>query len=436
MSVTSCRRRQWLCPLYGALLACGPSVPTPAEQGSATSGATESNASSPESTSTGPAGGSADVSTGSEGGDAGVCGDGVVDVDEACDDGNGDNADGCSATCESSGSLRWSQGLAPGFGTGLTSRDGRVVSAVQQFDASFLPVIVVEGFDAGGTPLGAFIDSGGLSDISIARNPVELLGDGTVALAYPVRSDDVERDFGVLDLDAGLVASYTAQGDRWTPGYGVATVGDAITVVHGSDVAESGLVLERFDAEANLLESRPLDLGPGNHRPFFRGGVLRRNWPISAFPTSRDDGALELWSYLSDIGELYAGPLGELVENVEPAAFSSGDAMWIWNGVELMRTDEQDHVVESQPRAFEGELLWADAFGLVTHSNGALILYDAAGAERLRATLPETGGEDRPVQASFVRPDLDGAGLFVLVDHGVPVDVGPGLRVSLHYIVR
>lgn len=414
---------------------------TPGEEASATSGETGSD----ESSSGGVGSTSSDLESGSDessGESSGdppvVCGDGIVGGEEACDDGNLDNADGCSATCEVSGSFRWTQPLAAGFGTGLTSRGGRVVSAVQQFDGSFTPVIVVEGFDDAGMPVGEYIDLGGLSDINIARNPVELLSDGTVALAYPVYAVDEERDFAILDFDAGLVGTFRGQDDRWMPGYGVATSGDAITVVHGTGFEETdGLVLERFDADANLLESVPLDLGPGDHRPFFRGGVLRRDFPISAFLTSRDDGALELWSFLPGIEQLYAGPIGDAVESARPSAFSSGGAMWIWTGTELVRTDEQDHIAESGPRTFDGELVWADEFGLVTDEDGELILYDAAGAERVRVTLP--GGEERPVQASFARPDLDGAGLFVLVDHGVPVDIDPGrpgLPVTLHYVVR
>lgn len=407
MVVRMKRRSYWLGPVLGALLACGPSVQTPGEEGSATSGETEAGGSSsgdPATSSTETAGESGEGSTGSSGGAAAVCGDGIVDADEGCDDGNLDNADGCSATCEVSGSFRWTQALAAGFGTGLTSRDGRVVSAVQQFDASFSPVIVVEGFDDVGTRLGEFVDNGGLSDISVARNPVELLPDGTVALAYPVRSADDARDFAVLDLGSGLVATFSDGGDGWVPGYGVATSAAAITVVHGTGIEdEPGLVLERFDAEANLLESVPLDLGPGNHRPFFRGGVLRRDFPISAFLTSRDDGALELWSFLPGIEQVYAGPIGDAAEDARPSAFSSGGVMWIWNGAELLQTDSQDHIVASEPRAFEGDLVWADEFGLVTDADGELILYDATGAEQLRVTLP--GGEERPVQASFVRPD-------------------------------
>ena len=414
---------------------------TPGEEGSATSGETgpdESSSGGMGSTSSDPESGSDESSSESSGTPPVVCGDGIVDGEEACDDGNQDNADGCSATCEASGTFRWTQALAPGYGTGLTSRDGRAVSAVQQFDSSLSPVVVVEGFDGVGTRLGEHVDQGGLSDLDIARAPVELLSDGTVALAYLVSSNDDFRHFAVLDLESGLIGTFGDQDDEWTGGYGVATAGDAITVVQRRGFGEdSQLVLQRFDGEANLLDSTPLDLGAGEHRPFFRGGVLRRNFPISAFLTSRDDGVLELWSCLPGIDELYAGPIGDAVEGVRPAAFSDGGAMWIWTGAELIRTDEQDHFVTNEPRNFDGELVWADEYGLVVDLEGELVLYDATGAERLSVTLP--GGEERPVKASFVRPDLDGAGLFVLADHGVGPDVdpgGPGLPVSLHYIVR
>ncbi len=412
------------------LLACGPSVQAGDSDPSATGGGSGVEASS---SGEDPSDGEGGTHSGGE--SEAVCGDGIVDATEGCDDGNTVNADGCSERCEVSGTLRWTASLADGFGVGLTSRDGQAVAAVQQFEG-LSPTIVVEGYDSEGDQTGSFVDPGGLADLDIARSPVELLPDRTVALAYPIVSAEGHRDFATLDFSQGIVGSFSDEQGRWSRTHGVATGGSAVMVLHSAAVdAGEQLVLDQFDAAANRVGSIPLQLDPQSHSPAFRGGVLRRDFPMSVFLTTRDDGTLELGTHLLSGSDVYSTPIGALAANARASAFSDGREMWIWTGAELVRTDAQDHPVDTQPRSFDGELLWADEFGLVVGTEGAVVLYDAGGTERLTATLPTDA--PTPAKASFVRPDVSGAGVFVLVDQGVPVDVGESQTpVALHYLVR
>lgn len=438
MSVSSGCRNLWVGPLAGVLFACGPSVQTADDESSATSGGSgnaESSSGVAGTSSSGEADGADSGS--SSGNDAeAVCGNGIVDAEEDCDDGNMDNADGCSATCEISGAVRWIQPLPPGFGVGLSSRSGEVVAAVQQYGGDLVPLIAVERYDGLGNNTGTFVDPNALSDLDFARAPVELLPSGDVALAYPVFAREVQRDFAVLDFDAGIIGAFSAGEGRWGRRYGVATSGDSISVLHSVETeGVEELVLERFDDGASLIESTPLGLDPQTYRPFTRGGVLRRDFPLSAFLVTRDDGGLELWSLLFGGSDAYSASVGRAPGEVRASAFSEGGAMWIWTGSALIQTDEQDHLIESDARSFEGELLWADALGMVVGVEGAVVLYDSAGAERMTVAL--SSDAKLPSRASFVRPDDGGAGLFVLVDHGISPKVGgEGLPVALHYIVR
>jgi len=57
------------------------------------------------------------------------CGDGIVDGDELCDDGNDIDADGCNADCTPSGALLWSDQI----GSGLGNDDDAFDAAVDSF---------------------------------------------------------------------------------------------------------------------------------------------------------------------------------------------------------------------------------------------------------------------------------------------------------------
>ena len=371
----------------------------------------------------------------------GRCGDGLQGEGEACDDGNDENADGCSVACERSGTIVWSHALPEGFAVGLSSREGDVVAATQRFSGeTFEPAIAVDGFDGTGTSLGSFVDPGGLSDLTLAQAPVELLPEGTVALAYHVAqappSPDADRVFGILDFDRGVVGRFHAPDHGWGTGFGVVTGGNDVLVLHSESLSgDYELLLERFDTAANHLETISIGTTTTQHRPAFRGGILRRSAPMSVVLTTTENGRVDLWTHLLGPSAGYSVELGQVAADARAAAFSDGGAAWIWTGAELLQTDQQDHLIDTQSRSFEGELLWADAYGLVVGSDDMLVLYDAAGNERVEVALPDDGL--LPMGARFVRPDEHGAGLFVLVDNGVSPKLDPrASHVALHYVVR
>lgn len=66
--------------------------------------------------------------------DAAACGDGVVAVDEVCDDGNVEDGDGCNADCQPSGRVLWSDRWAGG--TKLT--DEALDCAVDEFGSIYV----------------------------------------------------------------------------------------------------------------------------------------------------------------------------------------------------------------------------------------------------------------------------------------------------------
>lgn len=413
-------------------LACGPAVQSEDPDGSTSGGATPpgSDASSDASSDTDAPTTFADETSTSEGDREPLCGDGILHPSEGCDDGNERNADGCSADCRPSGSTPWSRPLASGFAVGLTSRDGAAVATVQQLQG-IDPTVVLAGFDAEGVSRGVFVDTGGLSDLDIARNPVELLPDGRVALAYPVSDGtSLVRHFGVLDLGSGTVEGYLSE-DPWTRTYGVATDAEAVLVLRGTVDGEART--EAFDANATHVWTEASTRQTASDAPLAEGALLRRSKPGGVAVTRGTDDVLVSWTLSPDQGQ--GTPLAMVPEGARPAAFSDGVRAWIWTGEALLETDEDTRVVQSAPRTFGGDLLWADAFGLVVTSGDELVLHDEQGNERLSVVLPldpETGAALEP---RFVRPDADGAGLFVLADAGIPPDGSSG-PVSLHYVVR
>lgn len=90
------------------------------------------------------------------------CGDGTLDADEECDDGNRTDGDGCSAQCRAAGSVRWTwSGAASTTLTGLAvGSDGRIFVCgdddAQADGASFVLALAADGSEAWpATPLAA-----------------------------------------------------------------------------------------------------------------------------------------------------------------------------------------------------------------------------------------------------------------------------------------
>lgn len=98
----------YIAGLWAAVLCACPGAPADSDGGSSAAGLTETSTSGPPPTSTTePSESSLDTDPGSETAPPTVCGDGVVDADEACDDGNALQGDGCNNDCTPSGALLW-----------------------------------------------------------------------------------------------------------------------------------------------------------------------------------------------------------------------------------------------------------------------------------------------------------------------------------------
>ena len=129
--------------LASFVLGCGPIVPAADDGGEGSAGGTGSD----DATFTGGADADADASAGDGAGDTvadggtPVCGNGIVEGDEACDDGDGDDGDGCNVDCRRSGDPLWTVVVdhAPGESTYATrvaiSAAGQVFAGVTHFDA-------------------------------------------------------------------------------------------------------------------------------------------------------------------------------------------------------------------------------------------------------------------------------------------------------------
>ena len=95
-----------------------------------------------------------DGSDGSDGFTPPGCGDGTLDADEECDDGNRTDGDGCSAQCRAAGSVRWTwNGAASTTLTGLAvGSEGRVYLCgdddAQPDGASFALALAADGSEA------------------------------------------------------------------------------------------------------------------------------------------------------------------------------------------------------------------------------------------------------------------------------------------------
>lgn len=371
------------------------------------------------------------------GGPTAICGDGVIQDSEACDDGNAENADGCSTACEVSGSIRWTQSLPRGFAIGLSAREGRAVAGLQQYSDGLELSTVLTGMHSDGTLIGEYTDEGGFSDREIAREPIALLPDGRVALGYAVlspRPGPVLRHFGILDFDRGIIGEYLDPELTGAEFYGT-TYHPSGTLVLRSDrsTEEPMLVLQQFDDTATLLESFPLEQSAAEYRPLGRGAVPERLFPMALVFTTTPRGVIDLHTSLL-APSWYSTSMGEAGAGASVASFSDALGLRLWTGTELITFDTQDHPQEAQALSFDGELLWADADGLVVAHEEILVLYDTAGVERASTWIGIPDG--LPMSAQFVRPDPAGGGLFVLADAGIPADPANAELALLLYIVR
>lgn len=423
------------------LTACGPAVGTGNTGDSASGGQSESSGTTDEPSETQTTSNTETSATAGEesssGGPPAVCGNAVVEADEGCDDGNAENADGCSAACEVSGSIRWVRSLPPGFAIGLSAREGRVATGLQQYSDGLDPATVITGVESDGTLIGEYTDEGGFSDRDVAREPIALLPDGRVALGYAVlspRMGQVQRHFGILDFDRGIVSEYLDPELTGAEYYGTTYHPSGTLVLRSDRSAEPPmLVLQQFDDTATLLESFPLELSADEYRPIVRGAVPERVVPMALVFTVTPTGAIDLHTSLL-APSWYSNSIGDAGAAATVASFSDALGLRLWTGTELITFDVQDHWQQAQALSFDGELLWADADGIVVAGEHSLVLYDTAGVERTSTALIVPDGP--AMHAQFVRPDPAGGGLFVLTDAGIPADPANAVPALLWYVVR
>lgn len=436
------RQAMTLALVFLPAAACGPAVDESGTGDSATSGASVGSTGEDTTDTTESAGSTTQDGSSTEPGDEtgtpiGVCGDGQLDAGETCDDGNTENADGCSAGCLASGTIAWTNPLPGGFAVGLDAREGRAVAAVQQFEAA-APTIALSGQDREGNAQGEFLDVGGLSDVDLARAPVALLPDGTVAAGYPVfveAESTLNRSFGVVSLESGVVWGHTADEARWPRYFGTSWNPAGLFVLH-AEAGEDGdvLVLERFEESGEHVSTTALNTAAAQSRPFFRGALPARAFPLASVLTVTPDGGIDLWTHLLSQSSFERYPIGMVAPEARAAAFSDGLFTQVWTGNDLIAIDDLEHVGTTVAHTFEGELLWADLYGLVVSVEDMLVVYDAAGVERFSVELPIDDQESEVLRPAYIRPDAD-VGLFVLADVGLPVDKAP-YSVVMHYIVR
>jgi cysteine-rich repeat protein len=142
-----------------------------------------------ESGSDGGASGTAADASSSESGPADPCGNGMVEGDEACDDGNDVNGDGCNVDCRASQEVLWADAIDGGVGDDCaegveTDADGNIVA---------VGFVTVEG---------------GFSDIWVHKRN----GDGgelwTQTSNGPASGDDRARGLAIDESGAIVVTGY------------------------------------------------------------------------------------------------------------------------------------------------------------------------------------------------------------------------------------
>ena len=351
-----------------------------------------------------------------------VCGDGMRTGDEACDDGNTDNADGCSAQCQLSGTLLWSvpfDASPQGFAVGLDARDGNAYPAIQIFEDNFDPSILLGHVDRDGTLFGETLDVGGFSDIAVARQLVAAVPGGDVIAGYTVVADQPPLRV-VSRMQVGGSQAWDFSAEDWQNHYATLVLADWVYVLHGKG---SDLVVDGFTLEGEHTGELSLGLDPLEHRPFLRGAMLLRAVPSLGVFTVDLEGGIDFHYVLSPQfdGTWYTDPIGTAPAGSMPRAFFDGQSTRIWTDTELITMDSLDHIESVVPRPVPGEVLLSFITGYATVDDAELRVFGPQGGLRWNHTsdgLPQ-----------YARADGD-AGLFVLSDQGVD-----GSTATLSYLV-
>lgn len=169
-----------------------------------------------------------------------VCGDGRLDRGEACDDGNAEEADGCSSDCVASGTVVWSHvrpsdaaTLEQYSGLGVLGED--VVVAGLGFSEAGTQDVLVHRLGPEGDSVWAVVhdvadDADRGAGLVVVADRVMVFGSATVSQSGPVPA--VERWVGLFSAKDGSVLREATLGEGEV--FGAAVSADGVTLA-GTD---------------------------------------------------------------------------------------------------------------------------------------------------------------------------------------------------------
>ena len=422
------REAKWvIMPSLAIALGCGPTTTPSGQSDDGTGDAADDDDDDDLPTTSGP-----DLDTSGDDSDGtassmSVCGNNIVEGDEDCDDGNTDNADGCSAACQTSGTLLWSVPLdlpSQGFAVGLDALDGQAYPAVQLYGATLDPSMLLGHVDREGNLLGTHLDPGGFSDIQFARQLVAAVPGGDAIAGYSVVSDEPPRVLARLEVGGDVAWEFASAG--WVTHYATMWAQDSVFVLHGQMTDDNPeLVVDALTPEGEPTLHLPTGMDPTSQRPLIRGAMLPRPAPRLALLTVDGAGLIEL--HVTPIpgpgGEpsWYSDPMGMAIDQPMPRAYFDGVNIRVWTQTELITIDAIDHLESVEPRPAPGDVLLSYLGGFVTVQDAEI------GVHGLDNALRWTYADDLLPQ--YARADTD-AGLFVLSDDGTE-----GSSATLSYFV-
>lgn len=179
------------------------------------------------------------------------CGDGQPQIDEACDDGNSVVGDGCNPDCRGSGSVVWErQLLFNGFLSGVdVASDGAIYAAGGIEDAPSRAWAARLDEDAGTVDWSYTVETtagNALSDVFFA---VEVIDDGLITFAG---RHDTQAHVVILDEAGSFLEDAT---DPWS------TYVDSIADIGDGYLAKHGEIAVRYDYALSEKWSAPVGAG-------------------------------------------------------------------------------------------------------------------------------------------------------------------------------
>lgn len=385
-----------------AIAGCGPTVELPSEgdEGSAETGSPTTTESTTSASDDGDSASSGVFDEGS-GSPGAFCGNGVVEGIEACDDGNDMDADGCSRSCELSGSLSWRLpfDVERGYGVGLDARDGEAYVLVMDYHEFEDVESISSRVSTLGDIVAQYVHLGGLADIDVARDAIASMPGGEVIVGYPSPEGRLFR----LDLDSGPV--WMDPMDTWRFSASTKWFGGEVFTLR-SDADTNQLAMLRFTDTGDLLETWWLDDALADARPLRAGALFPRAGAGAVALTVGPSGLLRMHSFIG--GPPYSVDFGAPSPD-EPRAFAHDDGIVIWTTTDRFTIDMFDHLLAQEPRLVPGFVLTSFVGGFVILDGSRIDVYDDAGVLRWSH---EPAAVPRLAMADGI------GGLFVLSDAG------------------